>query len=233
MRSSATKNNIWCPTPNLCGSATHAPRSRAAAKCAARSHSPARAALAAAPPYPSATTAGEGWVLGTVHPTGGYDEVVVSTSSGDQGWEEYARVETYLRAGKRHRADGPAVVSTDVDGYAVQEWWRQGLTHRGDGPALVGKARGDNEFWCRGEHLGPDDDEMRYQLSELVENGANPTDVVGWLAYPADPYPLIEAGVSPDAAMDAVDAGVDAGDFETIRQVNAGTLPLSWAAAGR
>jgi hypothetical protein len=57
--------------------------------------------------------------------------------------------EEWWRDGRRHRADGPAVVHPD----GMQEWWRGGRRHRDDGPAVV-FADGRQEYWCDGQWCG-------------------------------------------------------------------------------
>jgi hypothetical protein len=43
-------------------------------------------------------------------------------------------VETWVKDGKLHREDGPAIVWKD----GSVEWWHKGERHREDGPAYIG-----------------------------------------------------------------------------------------------
>jgi hypothetical protein len=49
--------------------------------------------------------------------------------------------EVYLRDGKFHRDDGPAVIGHDPAAGTVthEGYWRDGKRHRDDGPAVIGR----------------------------------------------------------------------------------------------
>lgn len=59
-----------------------------------------------------------------------------------------AGAQYWLRAGNRHRIDGPAVMWAD----GSQEWWLEGKRHRVDGPAVV-RANGTQEWWVDGTQV--------------------------------------------------------------------------------
>jgi len=92
---------------------------------------------------------------------------------GTQEWRLY---------GKRHRADGPAVISPD--GY--EAWYLNGRLHRADGPAIT-YPDGAEEWWLDGKlHrtdgpaiVDPDGSEAWYQHGKWWKNGERihqPTD---------------------------------------------------------
>jgi hypothetical protein len=55
-------------------------------------------------------------------------------------------VRMWLRHGKLHREDGPAVVYYD----RTQQWYREDRLHRDDGPAVI-HPDGREEWWRDGE----------------------------------------------------------------------------------
>ena len=48
--------------------------------------------------------------------------------------------------GKKHRTDGPAVITTD----GGQTWYQNGVIHRTDGPAVI-RANGDQQWYLNGK----------------------------------------------------------------------------------
>lgn len=78
---------------------------------------------------PPATTAAAGWVQDgvTPHPTGGYVNAHQPAPN---------VVEFYNADGRKHRLDGPAVMTAHTHGYS-EAFLRDGLLHREDGPAVT------------------------------------------------------------------------------------------------
>lgn len=65
------------------------------------------------------------WEPGTIHPTGGYDKIVV---------DEQLHSTFYSLDGQLHRLDGPAAILGD----GTEEWYHEGALHRdGDQPAFI------------------------------------------------------------------------------------------------
>jgi hypothetical protein len=52
----------------------------------------------------------------------------------------------WMRNGKLHRTDGPAIIRTD----GMQEWYKDGLLHRADGPAII-RADGTQAWYVNGK----------------------------------------------------------------------------------
>jgi len=59
----------------------------------------------------------------------------------------------YWQNGKRHRVDGPAMITENGDEF----WFFEGMLHRKDGPA-VRYADGRLEYWNHGERILEDGD---------------------------------------------------------------------------
>ncbi len=58
----------------------------------------------------------------------------------------------YWQNGKRHRVDGPALITEDGDEF----WFLNGDAHRKNGPAIV-YINDDCEYWVDGNRLSPDE----------------------------------------------------------------------------
>lgn len=164
---------------------------------------------------------------GTLHPTGGYDEVVELSFPGSKTSRT-----CYYREGLGHREDGPAVVSHDG---AQVHYYRHGQIHRGDGPAIV--ATGEPSYWYRGHALGAASDfapgsRLQDRLDELAAAGAHPEHVVGWLAFPQElAVAVCSQVVEPWDLREAYEAGIV--DPQMLVEVAAGRTPISWALAGK
>ena len=61
------------------------------------------------------------------------------TNDGSKWWQQ---------SGKKHRANGPAVVTSVGDQY----WWYNGHLHRTDGPARI-LEDGQVEYWINDKHV--------------------------------------------------------------------------------
>jgi len=65
------------------------------------------------------------------------------------GIKKYADgTKEWWQNGKRHRADGPAVVRVNGD----KKWYKNGQRHRTGGPAIEW-ANGDNEWYKNGKRI--------------------------------------------------------------------------------
>ena len=66
----------------------------------------------------------------------------------------------YLKDGKNHRLDGPAVIRKG----GMMEWWVNGKRHREDGPAKI-YANGKEQWWKNGKNITEKVVEWSEQLS--------------------------------------------------------------------
>ena len=64
----------------------------------------------------------------------------------DGQWIDGDGYEVWVKDGKWHRTDGPAVIRTD----GLMQWRVDGFLHRDDGPAVV-NPDGDIDWYFRGE----------------------------------------------------------------------------------
>lgn len=185
----------------------------------------------------AAQDAASGWdpSARTEHPTGGYTTRQVFATG--------AAVEVVYRPG---RSDGaPARVVYDDHGKAREvEFYREGGRHRLEGPALLTKSSPPTFFvesqigsvLLAAPHHSAAAKVTAARYAELEGEVGDGALALGWLRVQAAGVDgetvdeLVAAGADVDRALEAARAGVL--DAQTLAQVLAGELPLSWAAAG-
>lgn len=186
-----------------------------------------------------------GWANGCArpHPAGGYSRW--SLSDGALG----PRLAYEDEQGRHHRADGPALVFYDRAGRPTgAHWLVRDVAHRSDGPADVTIASDESVeellFHHRADHEGEivlfnegGDEVTLARHHELGEGGLEPEQVIAWMLVErfldrGEVEEVRAAGADPALVHQALLAGADRDQTQTLIEVGCGSLPLSWAIAG-